>query len=87
MWVTGFSYLFTIFSVTYLAISFLLRLSRQGWKPRFSFTNRIQIAIVIIAVGTLLVIGATTVGYLIRNYQETETQRLRENLNNLRVLI
>lgn len=85
-WFTTFSYVFTFFSVFAILISFTVRLIREGWKIRLNFKSRIQITIVTIVIGTLLLIGAATVAYIIRNYEEAQNKRIREKLNNLRVL-
>lgn len=85
-WFTTFSYVFTFFSVCAILISFTVRLIREGWKLRLNFKSRIQITIVTIVIATLLLAGAATVAYIVRNYEAAQNKRIREKLNNLRVL-
>jgi signal transduction histidine kinase len=86
VWVTLFSYLFTFFSIAWLLFTLGVRFVREGLHLRFNFNSRIQITIVMIVVGTLLLIGLATVTYIIDNYEQAQNNRIREKLNNIRVL-
>lgn len=87
VWVTLFSYLFTFFSFSFLVLSIAIRFIRQGFNLQFNFNSRIQLTITMIVAGTLLLIGAATVTYIVKNYEEAQTKRIREKLHNLRVLV
>lgn len=87
VWVTLFSYLFTFFSVIWLIISVAVRFMKEGFRLQFNFNSRIQLTIIMIVVGTLLLIGAATVTYIIDNYEQAQNNRIREKLNNIRVLV
>jgi two-component system, NtrC family, nitrogen regulation sensor histidine kinase NtrY len=87
VWVTLFSYLFTFFSFSFLVLSIAIRFVRQGFNLQFNFNSRIQLTITMIVAGTLLLIGAATVTYIVKNYGEAQTKRIREKLHNLRVLV
>ena len=87
VWVTLFSYLFTFFSFSFLVLSIAIRFLRQGFDLQFNFNSRIQLTITMIVAGTLLLIGAATVTYIVKNYEAAQTNRIREKLHNLRVLV
>lgn len=87
VWVTLFSYLFTFFSVVWLIISVAVRFMKDGFQLQFNFNSRIQVTIIMIVVGTLLLIGAATVTYIVDNYEQAQNNRIREKLNNIRVLV
>lgn len=87
VFVTLFSYLFTFFSFSYLLISIAARFIKEGFKLQFNFNSRIQLTIVMIVVGTLLLIGAATVTYIVDNYEQAQNNRIREKLHNIRVLV
>ncbi|MBL7924749.1 MAG: HAMP domain-containing histidine kinase [Bacteroidia bacterium] len=87
VWVTLFSYLFTFFSFVFLVTSLAARFVREGFRLQLNFNSRIQLTIVMIVVGTLVLIGAATVTYIVDNYEQAQTKRIREKLNNIRVLV
>jgi len=87
VWITLFSYLFTFFSFSFLVLSIFIRFIRQGFHLQFNFNSRIQLTITMIVAGTLLLIGAATVTYIMKNYEQAQTKRIREKLQNLRVLV
>lgn len=87
VWITLFSYLFTFFSFSFLVLSITIRFIRQGLHLQFNFNSRIQLTITMIVAGTLLLLGAATVTYIVKNYEAAQTNRIREKLHNLRVLV
>ena len=87
VWVTLFSYLFTFFSFSYLIMRFAIRFIREGFYLKLNFNSRIQLTIIMIVIGTLILIGVATVTYIVDNYQQAQTNRIRERLNNIRVLV
>lgn len=86
VWVTLFSYLFTFFSIAWILFTLCVRFVREGLYLQFNFNSRIQITIVMIVVGTLLLIGLATVTYIVDNYEQAQNNRIREKLNNIRML-
>ena len=87
VWVTLFSYLFTFFSFVWLIISVAVRFMKEGFKLQFNFNSRIQVTVILIVVCTLLLIGVATVTYIVDNYEQAQNNRIREKLNNIRVLV
>jgi hypothetical protein len=47
---------------------------KKDFKLQFNFNSRIQLTIVMIVVGTLLLIGAATVTYIVDNYEQATEQ-------------
>ncbi|MBL0095911.1 MAG: hypothetical protein IPP46_05025 [Bacteroidetes bacterium] len=64
-----------------------IRLIREGLRLQLNFNSRIQLTIVLIVIGTLTLIGVATVTYIVDNYEKAQTTRIREKLNNVRVLV
>lgn len=87
VWVTLFSYLFTFFTFSYMLLDVFMRFFREGFRLQINFNSRIQLTIVLIVVGTLTLIGVATVTYIVDNYEKAQTKRIREKLNNVRVLL
>ncbi len=87
VWITLFSYLFTFFSIIYILLDLSIRFIREGFRLQLNFNSRIQMTIVLIVIGTLAFIGVATVTYIVDNYEKAQTKRIREKLNNVRVLL
>ncbi|MBK7888633.1 MAG: GHKL domain-containing protein [Bacteroidetes bacterium] len=87
VWVTLFSYLFTFFTFLYIFLDISIRLIREGLRLQLNFNSRIQLTIVLIVIGTLTLIGVATVTYIVDNYEKAQTTRIREKMNNVRVLV
>lgn len=86
VWGTLFSYLFTFFTFSWLSFTFGVRFLRHGFGIQFNFNTRIHATIILMVVGTLLLIGFATVTYIVDNYEQAQNNRIRERLNNIRVL-
>lgn len=87
VWVTLFSYLFAFFTFLYMLLDLSIRFIREGYRIQLNFNTRIQLTIVLIVIGTLALIGVATVTYIVDNYEKAQTKRIREKLNNVRVLV
>ncbi len=87
VYITLFSYVFTFFSLLFLIIYLLIRGSNFGFKMFQNFKGRIQITIVSIVVASLILVGSTTIAYIIRNYTNAQNERIKEKLNSLIVLL
>lgn len=87
VYITLFSYVFTFFSILFLVIYLLIRGSNYGFKMFQNFKGRIQITIISIVVVSLLLVGVSTITYIIRNYTDAQNARIKEKLNSLIVLL
>ncbi|HQK97414.1 MAG TPA: ATP-binding protein [Bacteroidia bacterium] len=87
VFITLFSYLFTVFSVIFLLTFLLFKLIRNGWKFEINFNSRIQVTIVAIVVCTLLLTGLSTVIYIYKNYEQAQKTKTQEKLNNILSLV
>ena len=84
---TLFSYIFTFFSLGYLIIYLIIRWVRNGFKLEINFKSRIQLAIMSIVVGSMVLIGFFTLTSIVKNYEQAQSQRIKEKLENVIVLV
>lgn len=85
-WLTLFSYLFTFFSVSILFVHFIRNLFQNNFHFKFGYRERIQTGIIFMVSFTLVLIGAATIASFTKNYRELQVQRVREQLENIRLL-
>lgn len=81
--VTLFSYIFSFFCLIFIAIYVIVRLTRTYYRFSFAFKNRIQVTVISIVVTAMLLIGASTIYYIMTNYSNNQILRLRERLNSI----
>ncbi len=87
VYITLFSYIFTFFSILFLVIYLIVRGTNYGFRMFQNFKGRIQITIISIVIVSLVLVGVTTITYIIRNYTQAQDARIKEKLNSLIVLI
>ncbi len=87
VFITLFSYLFTVFSLVFLLFYLATRWVQSGFKLQINFKSRIQLTVVSIVVATLLLTGFTTVWYIYKNYEQNQKTKTREKLNNILQLV
>lgn len=87
VFITLFSYLFTVFSLVFLLFYLATRWVQSGFKLQINFKSRIQLTVVSIVVATLLLTGVTTVWYIYKNYEQNQKTKTREKLNNILQLV
>ena len=87
VYITLFSYIFTFFSILFLVIYLLIRGTSYGFRIYQNFKGRIQITVISIVVVSLVLLGATTITYIVGNYTQAQNARIKEKLNSLIVLI
>ncbi len=87
VFITLFSYLFTVFSLIFLVSFSIFKLVINRWKFEINFNSKIQVTIVAIVVSTLLLTGLSTVIYIYKNYEQAQKTKTHEKLNNILNLI
>jgi signal transduction histidine kinase len=87
VFITLFSYLFTVFSLVFLLFYLSTRWVQAGFKLQINFKSRIQLTVVSIVMSTLLLTGFTTVWYIYKNYEQNQKTKTREKLNNILQLV
>lgn len=87
VFITLFSYLFTVFSLVFLFFYLSARWIQSGFRLQINFKSRIQLTVVSIVVATLLLTGVTTVWYIYKNYEQNQKTKTREKLNNILQLV
>jgi len=81
--VTLFSYLFSFFCLVFILIYVIYKLIQTRFRPQLNFKNRVQFMVITIVVLSMLIIGASTVAYIVNNYSKTQGIKLRERLNSM----
>ncbi len=87
VFITLFSYIFTCFSLTFLILYLTVRWVQTNFKLQVNFKSRIQLTVVAIVAATLVLIGVATVTYIVNNYEQAQSKRIREKLNNVLLLV
>ena len=87
VFITLFSYLFTFISVLYVIIYLIVRLAANNLQILNNFKSRIQFYIVSIVIVALVMIGGSTITYIINNYALEQNKKIREKLNSTLVLV
>lgn len=85
--VTLFSYIFSFFCLLFILIYVIARVIAAKFRLRINFKTRIQFTVMSIVVTAMLVIGASTVAYIMNNYSNTQDIKLRDKLNSTLVAI
>ena len=87
VYITLFSYVFTFFSILFLVIYLIIRGTNYGFRMFQNFKGRIQLSIISIVIVALILVGVSTITYIIRNYTLAQNERIKEKLNSVIVLI
>jgi two-component system, NtrC family, nitrogen regulation sensor histidine kinase NtrY len=87
VFITLFSYVFTFFSMLFLLVYLKVRWIRSGFHLEFNFKSRIQLTVVALVVSTIIIIGGSTVTYILKNYEQAQNIRINEKINNVLVLV
>ncbi|MFM1744235.1 MAG: hypothetical protein RLZZ630_172 [Bacteroidota bacterium] len=82
-WITLFSYLFTFFGITFFSAITLRHIVLRGFRFSPSLRNRLQVGVLTMVTFTLLLLGAATIAFFVRNYREMQVQHLYERLEEL----
>lgn len=85
-WITLFSYLFTFFGISLLAAMSGRHLLLHGFRFTPSLQNRLQAGVLALVTFTLLLLGAATIAFFVRNYRDMQVERLYERLDELQNL-
>jgi len=83
-WITLFSYLFTFFGTTFFSAISLRHVILRGFRFAPSLRNRLQVGVLAMVTFTLLLLGAATITFFVRNYRDMQVQRLYERLKELK---
>ncbi len=81
--ITLFSYIFSFFCLAFILITASVRLSQSRFRLRVNFKSRVQGTIIAIVVASMVIIGASTVTYIVNNYSSTQQLKLRERLESM----
>jgi len=87
VFITLFSYIFTCFSLMFIVLFLFVKWVRSGFHLQVNFKSRIQLTVVSIVVATLVLIGVSTVTYIYKNYSQAQNTHIKENINNVLVLV
>lgn len=81
--VTLFSYIFSFFCLIFIFLYGITRLVELRFRLQVNFKMRIQFTVISIVIITMLLIGISTVTYIIDNYSNTQSIRLKDKLNSM----
>ena len=87
VFITLFSYIFTFISILYVFIYLIVRLAANNLQILNNFKSRIQFYIVSIVIVALVMVGGSTITYIINNYSLEQNKKIREKLNSTLVLV
>lgn len=82
-WITLFSYLFTFYGISFLGGITIRHVAIQGLRFAPSLRNRLQAGVLTMVTFTLLLLGAATIAFFVRNYRDMQVQHLYERLKEL----
>lgn len=85
-WITLFSYLFTFFGVSFLTAMTVRHIALDGFRFAPSLRNRLQAGVLTMVTFTLLLLGAATIAFFVRNYRDMQVRRLYTQLDELQHL-
>jgi signal transduction histidine kinase len=81
--ITLFSYLFAFFSLSYLLGYITYHFYHNDFSISTSYNNRIKFTVVTFVICTLIISGATSIIYIIRNNSESEQIKSQETIKDL----
>jgi signal transduction histidine kinase len=81
--VTGFSYLFTFFSIILLVALSLRQASRGFVFSQMSFKYRIQLLLVLIVLLSLVLFGSGTIYYIKQQYETKNSEHISEKIHSV----
>ncbi len=85
--VTLFSYIFSFFTLIFILIYVFVKLILARFRPEINFNTRIQFTVISIVITAMLLIGASTVYYIMNNYSNTQSIKVRERLNTMLISV
>ncbi|MCZ2247788.1 MAG: GHKL domain-containing protein [Bacteroidia bacterium] len=80
---TFFSYLFTIFSLLFLLLVFIINPARFDILKTFTLRNRIQLLPIAMVLIALILFGSGTVYFIIKQYEQKNAENLTERLQSV----
>ncbi len=80
-----FSYLFFLFHLIFSAGSIVLNSGKHNQTFRFNFKNRIQISMIAIVVSIILIIGAGTIYFNIKQFNQKHLDMLSDKLRSVQI--
>ncbi len=80
---TLFSYLFSFFSLLILLFYVLLRIMNRKIEYHISLTRRIQLSVMLLVILSFVLIGSSTVYYIIHKYDVDKDESISEKINPL----
>ncbi len=83
--VASFSYVFVFFYLAGNILLFLIRLPANLREFRYDFKNRVKLSFVGLLILSLIIVGAGTIYYNIKQYQERTYQQIGEKLQSVLV--
>ena len=81
----SFSYIFSFFFIILIFLLFITKISPISLRLRWNFKNKIQVAMTSLLFFSLILIGAGTVYFSIRQYKSRQTELLEEKIQSVYV--
>jgi two-component system nitrogen regulation sensor histidine kinase NtrY len=85
--ITLFSYIFSFFTLLFILIYLFVKLIRVKFRPNIAFKNKIHFTVISVVITAMLLIGASTLYYIVTNYSNNQVVQLRERLNSMLVAL